>query len=139
MIPVITKDNHRSDKDNAVTEKTCYKWPRMCSVSRNNNPVHSSFMAYHRAYNKTKSMEATRGTGTATLPENPYPSPLFVGFVLFNLQFSMRCFIDHCLSFLPFTFWLLHCLSFFNWRLWITTLMIKPLFQSLCSSLKNCA
>ena len=45
-----------------------------------------------------------------------YPRFL-VGFVLFNLQFSVKCFIDYCLSFCPL-FWALYCLSFFElWRL----------------------
>jgi len=34
------------------------------------------------AYNKTKSMEATSGTGTATLPEHLSSLPVLVGFYL---------------------------------------------------------
>ena len=47
------------------------------------------------------------------------PSSIYglVGFVLLDLQFSVQCFVDHCLSCCPF-FWPLYCRSFFN--LWLS-------------------
>ena len=46
------------------------------------------------------------------------PSSIYglVGFVLLDLQFSVQCFVDHCLV-VPF-FWPLYCRSFFN--LWLS-------------------
>jgi hypothetical protein len=34
-----------------VTEYLCHKWPRICSIYGNHNPVLSSFMTYHRVCN----------------------------------------------------------------------------------------
>jgi hypothetical protein len=51
-----------------VTEYLCHKWPWICSICRNHNPVLSSFMTYHRVCNKSNTTGTTCGTGTA------YPS-----------------------------------------------------------------
>ena len=53
----------------------------------------------------------------------------FVRFVLFNLYFSVLCFIYH---FVPLSFftWPLHCLYFFNLRLMITVLVSSNFFPS---------
>jgi len=51
-----------------VTEYLCHKWPRIYSVCRNNNPVLSSFMTYHRVCDKIYTMGTTCGVGIA------YPS-----------------------------------------------------------------
>jgi hypothetical protein len=37
----------------SVTECLCHKWPRICSVCRNHNPVLSSYMTYHQGSNKS--------------------------------------------------------------------------------------
>jgi hypothetical protein len=42
-----------------------------------------------------------------TLPEHLRSPQFVVWFVLLNLEFSVYCFVDHCLS-----FWSLYCLSF---------------------------
>ena len=34
-----------------VTEYLCHKWPHICYVCRNHNPILSSFMTYHRVCN----------------------------------------------------------------------------------------
>jgi len=46
----------------------CGKWPRICSVCRNHNPVSSSFITFHRVCNVSNTTGATSGVGTA------YPS-----------------------------------------------------------------
>jgi len=43
-----------------------------------------------------------------TLSERQISPPLLVGFVLRDLQFSVQCFMDHCLSYY------LYCLFFFE-------------------------
>ena len=58
----------------------------------------------------------------STFPKNMYSLSVSVGFVLFNLWFSVRCFIDPCLPYWPFA----HCMILFsNLRL-----LIKPLVLS---------
>ena len=42
-----------------------------------------------------------------TLPEHLSSPPVLVGSVLFNLLFSVWCFVDYCLSFYPFS--VVHC------------------------------
>ena len=49
-------------------------------------------------------------------------TPVLAGFVLLNLWFSVLCFVDRCLSILPFVLSLC-CLSFFNLRILITLLV----------------
>jgi len=43
----------------------CHKWPWICSVGRNHNPVLSSIMTYHRFCNKINTTDATFGAATA--------------------------------------------------------------------------
>ena len=74
----------------------------------------SSFMAYHRGCNKSNTTGATCGAGA------PEFTPVLVVYVLFNLQFSVQCFVDHCLSFCPFSVWPIYCLSFFDIKLLVT-------------------
>jgi hypothetical protein len=45
-----------------VTEYLCDKWPRICSVCRNHNPVLSSCMTYHRMCSKSNMTGTTCGT-----------------------------------------------------------------------------
>jgi hypothetical protein len=59
-----------------------------------------------------------------TLPEHMSSPPCFiVGFVLLNLLFSVKCFVDSCLSVYPFSFD--HCvvLSVFDIRTLISRLV----------------
>ena len=54
------------------------------------------------------------------------PSSIYglVGFVLLDLQFSVQCFVDHCLSCCPPFFWPLYCRSFFH--LWLSGVRVAP-------------
>ena len=75
------------------------------------------------------------------------PSSIYglVGFVLLDLQFSVQCFVDHCLV-VPF-FWPLYCCSFVN--LWLSGVRVvrslvfcvvfcRSLFVLLSLSLTHC-
>ena len=63
-----------------------------------NDPILSSFMTYRRVYSNT--------TGASSEEETAYPSGVhsrvLVGFVLLNLSFSVKSFMDRCFSFCPF-------------------------------------
>ena len=56
-----------------------HKWPRICSVCRNHNPVLSSFVAYHRVYNRSKTTGATCEAGTSYPSRAPESTPVFIG------------------------------------------------------------
>ena len=72
------------------------------------------------------SLVATSREGTAYPSEAPEFTPQFlVRIVLFNLQFSMYCCVDRCLSVCVFSFRPLHFLSFLDLRL-----LISPLVSS---------
>ena len=71
-------------------------------VFRNHNPVLSSFMTYHTVCNKSSMMVPNVEQKLITLSEHPSSSPVFVGFVLLNLQFSVQCFVDRCFFLLHF-------------------------------------
>lgn len=62
-----------------VNEYLCHKLPRICFVCRNDNPVFSSFMTYHRIYNKINTTRTPRGAGCPTLPAHLLPPPVFGG------------------------------------------------------------
>ena len=47
-----------------VAEYLCPKWPRVCSVCRKHNPVHSSFMTYNQVCNKSNTTGVKCGAGT---------------------------------------------------------------------------
>ena len=103
-----------------VTEYPCHKWLRICSICRKYFPVLNSFMIYHRNWSNTTG--AICGAGTAYTYGVPELSPgSLIGFVLLDLEFSVFCFVDHCLS---FWFWPLCCLSFYLW------ILITPLVSS---------
>ena len=59
-----------------TTDYLCHKWPRKCSVCRN-NPVFSSFMTCHRICNKIITTGARCGTGTAYPSGTHEYSPVF--------------------------------------------------------------
>ena len=99
----------------------CHKWPRICPVFRNHNPVLSLFIKYHRVCNKSNTTGATCGAGIAYFSGAPEFSPVFSGFrvdrfVVFCVMFCRLLFV-----LLSFFFWLLCCPSFFDLRLLITT------------------
>ena len=50
-----------------ATDYLCHKWPRICSVRRNHNPVLSSFVTCHWVCNKSNTTGATRRAGTICL------------------------------------------------------------------------
>jgi len=60
-----------------VTEYQCHKWPQICAVCRNHNPVVSSFMTYQWVCNKSNMTGATCGPGTAHPSEKPEFDPVF--------------------------------------------------------------
>ena len=67
-----------------VMEYLCHKWPRMCSVCRNHNPVHSTFILHYRIYSNTVTSR-TGAVNTSGAPElTPHPRVL-VDFVLLDL------------------------------------------------------
>jgi len=89
------------------------------SICRNHNPVLSSFMAYHRVYNKSNTMGPTSGAGTA------YPSGslgITPGFYGVRVAQSLDFCVVFCRS-LFVLFRLAIVLSFFNLHLMITTLV----------------
>jgi hypothetical protein len=47
-------------------------------------------------------MNVTNGTGTAYPSGAPEFIPVLVGFVFLGLLFSVKCFVDRCLSFCTF-------------------------------------
>jgi hypothetical protein len=61
--------------------------------------IKSSFIVYHRVYNK-RTTYVTSGAGTAS----PSGSPLVFSEVRVARSFSVWCFVDHCLFFCPFSF-----------------------------------
>jgi hypothetical protein len=84
-----------------------YKWPRICSVCRNDNPVLSSFMIYQRACNKCKRTGVTNRAGHAYPSVAPDLNPYFLAFCV---VFCRSLFVFFCICFfLP-----LHCLSFLD-------------------------
>jgi hypothetical protein len=48
----------------------------------------------------------------ATNPQHLSSNPILVGFLLLNLQLSVYCFVDHCLSICLFSIWQLFCVIF---------------------------
>ena len=80
----------------------------ICSVSRNHNPVVSSFVTYHRVCNEDNTTGDTSGTGTAQLPEDLSSTPVISRIRQF---FSVQYFVDHYLSFYTLNFRLAIVLS----------------------------
>ena len=121
-----------------VTEYLYHKWPEICSICPNHNPVLSSFMTYHWACNKSSTTSATCGSGTAAnssrTPEFTSSPPIVSGVrVVLSLVFCVML-VDRCLSFCPFFLW--HCIvcSFFNVRLLISPLVffiVGPIFVNI--------
>ena len=70
-----------------VTEYLFHKWPRICSVCRNHNPVLSSFMTYQQVCYKSKTTRATCDAGTT---HSSRTSQVFSGVRV------ARSFFGHC-------------------------------------------
>jgi hypothetical protein len=75
-----------------LTEYICHKWPRICSVCRNHNPVLSSFLTYQCI--RVSEMEQELPT-----PPEPMISPLFFVGLVFCVVFCSSLFvlIGHCI------------------------------------------
>ena len=71
----------------------CLKWPRICSVCRNNNPVLDSFITYYRVCNKSNTMGATCGTGTANPSVAHEFTPVFNEVRIARCAFSVSLFV----------------------------------------------
>ena len=98
-----------------VTEYLCHKWPCICSVLCNHNPVVSSFMTYHRVCSKSKTTDQERYR--YTFPEHTSSSRGFSGFrnarsLVFCVMFCKSLFV-----LLSFFYWPLCCLFFDIWLL----------------------
>ena len=72
-------------------------------VCRNHNPVLSFFMTYHQVCNKSNTTAAKCGAGTVYLSGHPSSPSVLLGLMLLDLQFSMLCFVNYCLSFCLFS------------------------------------
>ena len=78
-------------------------------ICHHHNPVIFSCITYNRVYNKSNMTWSHVEQESLSRPEHPN-SPLsrfLVGIVLLHRQFSVQCFINHCLSFCRITFG--HC------------------------------
>jgi hypothetical protein len=84
---------------------------------RNNFPVLSSFMTYHRVCNYINTTDVTSGAGTAYPSEHLSSHPVFSGVLVF--------FFGSLFVILYFFFWSLCYLFFFDIRI-----LIAPLVSS---------
>ena len=88
--------------------KYCMEWyachkTLKCKHEQNNSILLSSLITYHLTLRNTIYPNIKTGS-----PRTFVFKPVFMSFVWFDLQFSVQCFIDHCLSFCPFPFG--HCI-----------------------------
>ena len=79
-----------------VAKYRCHKWFRKCFIGRILNPVDSSFMTYHRIWNKNKRTGVTCLLCLLFQIILIHPQYL-VELVLLNLLFIVRCLVHHCL------------------------------------------
>jgi hypothetical protein len=97
-------------------EYQCHKWPRICSLCRNHNPVLSSFISYQRMFDTTYA--------TAYLSEfTPGLWFCVARCLVFCVVYYRSLFV-----FLCFFLWSLFCLSFCELRLLITSLVSSNFF-----------
>jgi len=69
-----------------ITEYLCHKWPPICAVCRNHNPVLSSCMTYQRVCNKSNTTGAIMWSRNCLPFRSTWVQPRFlVGFVLPDL------------------------------------------------------
>ena len=83
----------------------CRKRPRICSVSRNHNPVLSLFMTYHRMFKKSNTTGVTCGADPAYPPGATEFTPEFYWISCCSI-FSFLCNVLYIVVF-PFSFG--HC------------------------------
>ena len=76
-------------------------WLWICSSCRKQYLALSLFTTYHRVCSQSNTTGAISGARTASLLEF---NLFLMGFKLLDLQFSVQCFVDCCLSFCPFSF-----------------------------------
>ena len=122
----VIKHHIRSSDDGDLNY---HKWPRICSVCRNHNPILSSFMTCHQIVTKVARRATHVEQKLFTLPEHLSSPPVFCEIrVVQSLFFCVVFYI----SFVPLSFftWSLHCLYFFNLRLMITVLVSSNFFSS---------
>ena len=94
-----------------ATGYLCHKWPRICSVCRNYNPVLSLFKTYHRVCNKRNTTGQVEHVGQEllTLPEHLSSHTVVSGVrVTRSLLFCVM-----------FCRWLFVLLSFYFWSLYL--------------------
>ena len=60
-----------------ITWISVTKWPEICSLCRNHNPVLSSFITDHQIFNKSDTTSATSGAGSVYPSWTPVFSPVF--------------------------------------------------------------
>ena len=82
-------------------------WPRICSTCRKHFPVLSSFMTYHRVVTRLARSVPLVEQELLTLQEHLSSPPVFSGVRVTRSLVLCICFVDHCLSFCPFSF--CHC------------------------------
>ena len=85
------------------TEYQCHKWPRICSICRNRNPVLSTFMTYHRVCKKSNTTGATYGAGTVNPSWATEFNPGVSGFRVLQSFWSLSLSFD--LRFLIISLW----------------------------------
>ena len=86
-----------------LTGYLCYKWPRICFVTRNHNLVLSSFMTYHRVFDKSNATWSKK-----CLPfRNTRIRPWFFVISCYSI-FSFMCIFCRSLFFL-LSFSFIHC------------------------------
>ena len=86
-----------------ATEYLCIKWPRICYICRNHNPVISSFMSYYSICNKSNTTDASSGAGTAFPSGAPKLTTIYLGYCVFC--HSWYLFDDWYLQIFFSTFW----------------------------------
>ena len=112
-----TPPGTRLMSDSCMENITFHTRKRQSSCNR--SQVLSSFMTYYGFINQSNTTDATSVTRTAYPSGTPEFTPILVSFVFLDVQFSVLCFVDRCLSFFV---WPFHCLSF-ALRILITSLV----------------
>ena len=101
-----------------VTEVLCHNWPRICSVCRNQNPVFSSWLTYHRVCNKSNTTSVICGAGTAHSSGAHAFTPGFSGIRV--ARFLVFCVVICTSLFVLLSDFLFAVVSLFDLRLLIT-------------------
>jgi hypothetical protein len=106
-----------------------FECPRICFTCRKHVTVLSSFMTYHRVYNKGDTTGVISERELLTLPENLSSPPVFCGVRVARSLVLCVMFCRSLFVLLYFFFWPLCCLSF-DLRILITPFGIFKLFLS---------